>query len=246
METFRDYLDVLCRARGVLYAELARRVGVTKGYIGQLIHGHSKPPPRARVEQLADALELTPEERHRLVDIAVRERARPETLEKINQLDAALAALSEGRKGEAAAPGSAPRVPTSPPIPIIGYVAAGETNIAFTDAGLPVGASLPGEEPIPRWPGVGPHAYALRVSGESMRPLCPPGTTIVVDPDRAPRGGEPAICQTTDGRGYFKIVRFESGGQVRLVSTNPDVPNDIVLRRADVRRLQKVIATLYP
>jgi len=244
MDTFRDYLDVLCRARGVLYAELARRVGVTKGYIGQLIHGHSKPPPRRRVEQLADALELNPNERQRLVDIAVRERARPETLEKINQLDAAIAALSEARKGEAAA--AEPGVEEVPPIPIIGYIAAGETNIAFTDAGLPVGASLPGEEPIPRWPGIGPHSYALRVSGESMRPLCPPGTTIVVDPDRMPRTGEPAICQSMDGRGYFKIVRFEPAGQVRLLSTNPDASGDIVLRRADVRRLQKVVATLYP
>ena len=70
MQTFRDYLDVLCRARNVQYSELARRIGVTKSYIGQLVHGHSKPAPRRRVEQIADALGLGPAERTRLIDLA--------------------------------------------------------------------------------------------------------------------------------------------------------------------------------
>jgi phage repressor protein C with HTH and peptisase S24 domain len=250
MDNFRDYLDLLCRTRGVLYAELARRIGVTKGYIGQLVHGHSKPPPRTRVLQLAEALGLAPAERERLLDLALRERARPEIRSKIEELDAQLAALRETRPEESNV-AEALSVPTpdlraAPPIPVIGYVAAGETNIAFTDAGLPAGATLPGEEPIARWPGVGPRAYALRITGESMLPLCPPGTTIVVDPDRTPRSGEPAICQVTDGRSYFKILHHEPGGGVRLVSTNAAAAPDIVLRRPDVRRLHKVIATLYP
>jgi len=321
METFRDCLDALCRAQGVAYSELARRIGVTKSYIGQLVHGHSKPAPRRRVEQIADALGLEAPERDRLVDLAVRERARSETRSKIEELDSAVSALRSTTKDTlvgmlnslaseaeplpesltraiaqddllsdihatltscegsplaaiearlkgvpatrlAAAlnalmaaggpsttkPIEAPAAPAHrpPDIPVIGCVAAGETDIAFTDAGLPAGAGLPGEEPIPRWPGAGQHAYALRISGESMMPLCPPGTTIVIDPDRTPRGGEPAICQTTEGKSYFKIVHFETSGRIRLVSTNQDVAADIVLQRSQVRRLQKVIATIYP
>ena len=318
METFRDYLDVLCRARNVQYSELARRIGVTKSYIGQLVHGHSKPAPKRRVEQIADALGLSPAERQRLVDLAVRERARSEARSKIEELDGAVSTLRSAtgellvnilsnltREGEAlpeaarqlfaqddllaglyaavgaeeggaaaaadclagatparlasalnaltAAIGSAARAGEGaaapairqPDIPVIGYVAAGETDIAFTDAGLPAGAGLPGEEPIARWPGTGAHSYALRISGESMLPLCPPGTTIVVDPDRTPRGGEPAICQTVEGKSYFKLIHFETSGRVRLASTNAAEP-DIILQRAQVRRLQKVIATIYP
>jgi len=315
VETFRDYLDVLCRARNVQYSELARRIGVTKSYIGQLVHGHSKPAPQRRVEQIADALGLAPAERQRLVDLAVRERARSETRSKIEELDGAvntlrtttaellvgtlasftlegaplpeavaalleqdellrgiherlasddsgaevarflagvpparLAAALNALVAAAGRPRGAQPAPErrQPDIPVIGYVAAGETDIAFTDAGLPAGAGLPGEDPIPRWPGAGAHAYALRISGQSMMPLCPPGTTIVVDPDRTPRNGEPAICQTTEGKSYFKLVHFETSGRVRLASTNAEAAPDIVLQRNQVRRLQKVVATIYP
>jgi len=241
MDRFRDQLDLLCRTRGVQYADLARRIGVTKSYIGQLVHGHSKPPPRSRCRQIAEALGLTAEEREHLVDLAVRERARPEARDKIEELNARLDALRAG--GEPRPP--APTAEERAPVPVIGHVAAGETNIAFTDAGLPVGASLPGEEPIPRWQGLSDSAYALRIAGESMMPMCPPGSTIVVEPDRMPHHGEPAICQTVEGKGYFKLVHFEPGGRIRLVSTNPAAAPDIVLPRTAIRRLQKVVATLY-
>ncbi|MFW6163405.1 MAG: XRE family transcriptional regulator [Planctomycetota bacterium] len=322
MELFRDYLDNLCHSRRILYAELAREIGVTKSYIGQLVHGHSKPPPRERCEQIAEALDLSPAERRRLLDLAIRERARNETRVHLEELSRAVEALSESTgqlltalvrslaAGEESLPepvadlvasnevladlytaatsdnpeaaqaaadrlaelsperlateldrlaaalqaeparlepaeGAAGVAAPRPPIPVIGYVAAGETDVAFTDAGLPEGASLPGEDPIPRWPGIGEHAYALRITGESMTPLCPPGTTIIVDPERTPREGEAAICQTTEDKSYFKIVHFESGGSVRLKSTNEVVAPDIVLQRPRVRRLQKVVATLY-
>ena len=302
METFRDYLDGLIRTRGYQYAELAREIGVTKSYIGQLVHGHSKPPPRERCDQIADALGLDGAERQRLMDLAVRERARGDSRAKMEELEGELRRLRRAAGGllgtlahsmaendeslgellsdlaatedglpdwstdrlageltdlaaafrsadtpvEFAQDDDVAPLPSRPPIPIIGNVAAGETDIAFTDGGLPAGASLPGEDPIPRWATVGDHAYALRISGESMMPLCPPGILIVVDPERTPREGEPAICQTTEGKSYFKLVHFESGGAVRLESTNAAVAPDILLQRAQVRRLQKVIATVYP
>ncbi|MFP4058589.1 MAG: LexA family transcriptional regulator [Candidatus Brocadiia bacterium] len=316
MDRFRDYLDSLCRSRGVQYAELARRVGVTKSYVGQLVHGHSKPPPRERCRQIADALDLAPDERRRLVDLAVRERAHDEARHKLEELDSEVDVLREAAgdllhglldalppnreelppaaaqlldedellaelyalavRGQrtgllarleklsptrlaaelsalATAAGALPgsleggaAAPPPRPVPIIGHVAAGETDIAFTDAGLPQGASLPGEEPAPRWRGLGEHAYALRITGESMLPLCPPGAAIVVDPERSPRSGEPAICQTTEDKTYFKLAYFEAGGAVRLVSTNPEVAEDMVLARSRVRRLQKVVAVIYP
>jgi SOS-response transcriptional repressor LexA len=314
MENFRDYLDSLCRGYGVRYAELGRRVGLTKSYIGQIIHGHSKPPPPERCGQLADALGASPVENRRLTELAVRERARTETRTRIETLEGEVresrAALQEmllgllqtlAAGGETAPPAAAdllerdelladlyrlatsgsrdPRpqfvqrlADVSPerlvaevsaltgvvgavrgegsatarlPVPVIGYVAAGETNVAFTDAGLPTGVGLPGEDPVPRWQGLGEHTYALRIKGESMMPLCPPGSIIVVDPERTPRDGEPGICQTTEDKTYFKIIHLEPRGGVRLVSTNPAAAPDIVLNRNQVRRVQKVIATIY-
>ncbi|NQT89504.1 helix-turn-helix domain-containing protein [bacterium] len=315
MEAFRDLLYDLCRNRGVQFAELARSIGVTKSYIGQLVHGHSKPPPRERCLQIADALELLPAERDALVNLAVCERARNEARQLIESLTTDLVTLREASAdvalgllstladaGDAlaglleedelladlcricasgepntrailtrrladvsperlaselrtltAVVGATPDVlrpdgaGIAPPgeVPIIGYVAAGQTNVAFTDAGLPAGASMPGEDPIPRWPGLGEHAYALRISGESMLPLAPPGALIIIDPDRTPRNDEPGICQTTDDRTYFKLIHFEAAGSVRLESTNTAVAGDIVLARNEVRRLQKVVAMIY-
>ena len=93
MQTFRDYLDTLIRARRMQYAEVARAVGVTKSYIGQLVHGHSKPPPRKRCEQIAEVLDLPPDERQRLVDLSVRERARVDSRRKIEELEGGTRAL---------------------------------------------------------------------------------------------------------------------------------------------------------
>ena len=325
METFRDYLDSLCRAHGIQYAELARRVGVTKSYIGQLVHGHSKPPPPERCRHLTNALDATPGERRRLNDLAVRERAKGEARAKIEELDGDLKALrataedllagllravasrdealadladsleaderlaelcrivAQGADGAGAqlaaalrdlpadrlasyvaflaAAAGGPAAPGAddddarptlrppgggPDVPLIGYVSAGQTNIAFTDAGLPAGASLEGERPIPRWQGLGEHAYALRIRGESMLPLCPPGTTIIVDPDRTPQEGDLGVCQTNEDKTYFKVVHYRSDGNVRLVSTNPAVAPEMLLGRARVRRLQKVVAAICP
>jgi transcriptional regulator with XRE-family HTH domain len=315
MENFRDYLDSLCHAYGIRYAELGRRVGLTKSYIGQIIHGHSKPPPPERCGQLADALGASPTENRRLTELAVRERARTETRTRIEALEGEVrdsrGALEEmllgllqtlAAVGETVPPAATellerdelladlfrlatsgshdPRsqfvkrlADVSPerlvaevsaltvavgavrgegagvarlPVPVIGYVAAGETNVAFTDAGLPAGVGLPGEDPVPRWQGLGEHAYALRIKGESMMPLCPPGSVIIVDPERTPRDGDPGICQTTEDKTYFKIIHLEPRGGVRLVSTNPAAAPDLSFARSQVRRLQKVIATIYP
>jgi len=103
MERFRDLLDWFCRSRGVLYAELARRVGVTKSYVGQLVHGQTKPPPLARCRQLAEALELGERDTLRLIELAVRERARPEARQKIEELDAQAARLRAAAVALAAA-----------------------------------------------------------------------------------------------------------------------------------------------
>jgi transcriptional regulator with XRE-family HTH domain len=234
MDTFRDMLDDLCRDRGIQYAELARAVGVTKSYIGQLVHGHSKPPPRERCLQIAEVLELSPAERERLVTLAICERASDEARQFIESLSADVATL------RAAGAGSAP----TGGVPVAGTVSAGQTNVTFTDEGLPTGEAAPGEEPIARWPGLGEHAFALRISDDSMRPLAPPGARVVIDPDRTPRNGEPGVCLAVDGQSYFRLIQFEASGSVRLASTSEAV-GDLVLARNEVHRLQKAVALLY-
>src|SRR3989338_1969516 len=70
-------------------------------------------------------------------------------------------------------------------IPLVGYVSAGETEIAYGDAGYPTGHGI-GE--IGRPPEVyDPHAYAVTIQGDSMKPLLPEGSLVVVDTRKQPK-----------------------------------------------------------
>lgn len=116
-------------------------------------------------------------------------------------------------------------------INVVGHVAAdGTTNIAYDDAGLPVGASL--EEPILRPEGVtDPNAYALIIKGDSMLPLIRDGRKVVVCPNDKPGEGDIAIVKvkSTD-KVYIKRIVFTKE-RVILQSFNPNyelitVPSD--------------------
>lgn len=109
-------------------------------------------------------------------------------------------------------------------VPLISWVQAG----AFCDS---PDIYEPGDGealiPIPRV--VGPHAYALRIEGDSMvspntmTRSYPPSTIIYVDPDRSPVNGDKVIAKTIDGSVTFKQYRTD-GGQHFLVPLNPQYP----------------------
>lgn len=106
-------------------------------------------------------------------------------------------------------------------IPIVGCVSAGETENAYGDAGLPVGASLPGEDPIDRPRDVtDPNAYGLIITGDSMRPGYPNGTKVVVCPNRKAKSGDIAIVRLrSTGKVYVKEIDLK-GDNVSLTSHN--------------------------
>lgn len=107
-------------------------------------------------------------------------------------------------------------------INVVGHVAAdGTTNIAYDDAGLPVGGSL--EEPILRPEGVtDPQAYALIIKGDSMFPLIRDGKKVVVCPNDKPGDGDIAIVKVkSTGKVYVKRIVFTKEGVI-LQSFNPN------------------------
>ena len=64
-------------------------------------------------------------------------------------------------------------------IPVIGYVSAGETDVHYDDQGFATGG---GFDEVERPAKVkDPHAYALRVKGDSMFPAYREGDTLVLD-----------------------------------------------------------------
>ncbi|HHT9120835.1 MAG TPA: XRE family transcriptional regulator [Candidatus Hypogeohydataceae bacterium YC41] len=133
-----------------------------------------------------------------------------------------------------------------PTIPIVGYVAAGETDIAYGDAGLPVGGSI--DEPLERLPDVtDEQAYGLIVSGKSMLPGYPDGTKVIVCPSEKVKSGDLIICRLrSTGKVYIKEVAFTPSGMVVLKSHNVTAYEPMVVSKEDILFCHKVVWAKRP
>lgn len=125
-------------------------------------------------------------------------------------------------------------------INIIGVVSAGETDIAYDDAGLPVGGSI--EEPIERPYDVkDANAYGLVIEGNSMLPGYPKGTKVVVCPSETVKTGDIVICRLrSTGKVYIKEVKFQ-GDTVILSSHNATSYAPMAAPYKDVLFCHKVV-----
>ncbi len=138
------------------------------------------------------------------------------------------------------------RIVPLPNIPIVGYVAAGETEVAYDDAGLPVGGSI--DEPLERLPDVtDANAYGLIVSGNSMLPGYPGGTKVIVCPSEKVKSGDLVICRLrSTGKVYIKEIAFTASGMVVLKSHNMTAYEPMVVPREDVIFCHKVVWARRP
>ncbi|MGR3311076.1 MAG: helix-turn-helix domain-containing protein, partial [Candidatus Brocadiales bacterium] len=125
-------------------------------------------------------------------------------------------------------------------INIIGLVSAGETEIAYDDAGLPVGGSI--EEPLERPYDVkDANTYGLVIEGNSMLPGYPKGTKVVVCPAETVRTGDIVICRLrSTGKVYIKEVKFQ-GDTVILSSHNTASYAPMAVPYKDIRFCHKVV-----
>ncbi|MEL7480280.1 MAG: helix-turn-helix transcriptional regulator [Pseudomonadota bacterium] len=117
-----------------------------------------------------------------------------------------LAAMIEGKRGATA--------------PLIGFAQAGHEGY-FDASGFPRGA---GWDEV-RFPGLGPEdIYALEISGDSMEPAYRAGDRIIVSPEAPVREGDRVVVKTERGEVMAKILGRQSGGDVELISLNPNYP----------------------
>lgn len=133
----------------------------------------------------------------------------------------------------------------SPLINIIGLVSAGETEIAYDDAGLPVGGSI--EEPLERPYDVkDANAYGLSIEGDSMLPGYPKGSKVVVCPSEKVKTGDIVICRLrSTGKVYIKEVKFQ-GDMVILSSHNTASHAPMAVPYNDILFCHKVVWTRRP
>jgi phage repressor protein C with HTH and peptisase S24 domain len=127
-----------------------------------------------------------------------------------------------------------PRVVQS--VPLLGFAQAGAGGY-FTDGGFPAGKG---------WDEVGlpsvndEHAYALEISGDSMKPAYRDGDVIVVSPGSPIRRGDRVVVKTKDGEVMVKELKRRTAKTLELSSLNPNHV-DRTLAAADVEWIARIV-----
>jgi SOS-response transcriptional repressor LexA len=104
-------------------------------------------------------------------------------------------------------------------VPLISWVAAG----SWRDVADPYPAGI-GEDLVPVTCRTGPNAFALRVQGDSMEPVFPNGSVIIVDPAVEPRQGSYVVVRLDEAeQATFKQLVID-GGVRYLKPLNPRYP----------------------
>ena len=121
-------------------------------------------------------------------------------------------------------------------VPLIGFAEAGAGGY-FDDGGFPVGK---GWEEI-AFPSVtDEHAYALEISGNSMKPAYRDGDIIVVSPAAPVRSGDRVVVKTKDGEVMVKELRRKTTKNVELKSLNAE-HRDRTLPMSDVVWIARIV-----
>ena len=121
-------------------------------------------------------------------------------------------------------------------VPLLGLAAAGSGG-HFDDSGFPAGKAWD-EAPLPS---VGDeHAYALEISGDSMRPAYRDGDIIVVSPGMPIRRGDRVVVKTTGGEVMVKELKRRTAKALELQSLNPVHP-DRTLDADDVAWIARIV-----
>ena len=121
-------------------------------------------------------------------------------------------------------------------VPMLGLAQAGGGGY-FDDSGFPAGkgwdeVALPaaGDE----------HAYALEISGDSMKPAYRDGDVIVVSPGTPIRRGDRVVVKTSDGEVLVKELKRRTAKTLELQSLTP-AQADRALDAANVVGIARIV-----
>ena len=121
-------------------------------------------------------------------------------------------------------------------VPLLGLAQAGSGG-HFDDSGFPAGkgwdeVALPssGDE----------HAYALEISGDSMKPAYRDGDIVIVSPGTAIRRGDRVVVKTSGGEVMVKELKRRTTKTLELQSLNP-VHADRTMDADDVAWIARIV-----
>jgi phage repressor protein C with HTH and peptisase S24 domain len=121
-------------------------------------------------------------------------------------------------------------------VPLLGLAQAGSGG-HFDESGFPTGrgwdeASLPQASDE--------HAYALEISGDSMKPVYRDGDVIVVSPGTPIRRGDRVVLRASDGEVMVKELKRRTTRTLELASLNP-AQTDRTLDAGDVAWIARIV-----
>src|ERR1700688_4420847 len=102
-------------------------------------------------------------------------------------------------------------------VPLLGFAQAGAGG-HFDDSGFPAGK---GWDEVALHSTSDEHAYALEISGDSMKPAYRDGDIIVVSPGTPIRRGDRVVVKTTGGEVMVKELKRRTAKLLELQSVNP-------------------------
>jgi phage repressor protein C with HTH and peptisase S24 domain len=121
-------------------------------------------------------------------------------------------------------------------VPLLGFAQAGAGGY-FDDAGFPTGKGWD-EVALPSVNDE--HAYALEISGDSMRPAYRDGDVIVVSPATPIRRGDRVVVKTRGGEVMVKELKRRAAKTLELQSLNSNHV-DRTLAAADVDWIARIV-----
>lgn len=123
-------------------------------------------------------------------------------------------------------------------IPVIGIGQAGQSGYWNLDSGYPTGQGW--DELLLTGLIDDPHAYGIRVAGDSMEPVFREDDIVVVSPAAPVQRGSRVVARLKSGEVLIKEVLKSSARQVTLHSCNPAYP-DKTLTRSEITFMHRIV-----
>ena len=120
-------------------------------------------------------------------------------------------------------------------VPLIGFAEAGSGG--YFDGGFPVGKGWE-ETAFPQV--TDEHAYALEISGDSMKPAYRDGDVIIVSPAAPVRKGDRVVVKTKNDEVMVKELKKKTTKSVELKSLNAE-HRDRTLQMSDVVWIARIV-----
>ncbi len=204
---------------------LANEAGITDSYISKIVNNKLKTPPSiSTLNKIAEALQLTTEEREKILKLA-----------ELAKTPATIREEYENMKRILSSSGFEINNQEIVKMPIYSGVSAGDGHLCYGEIlyydYFPVMRNLDAK-------------FNIKVIGDSMEPMIPNGAVLTINEQSNLENGEIGVFIIDDKEGFVKKF-YREDKFIRLVSLNPNYNDIIILPNEHFKIVGKVIKVSY-